>query len=50
MVLELRYLSFKPWNEISAAMCYDNAYIFRLHRFALDEIVVPGEVVNRDTA
>jgi uncharacterized Zn finger protein len=43
MILELRYLSFKNWDEIAATMCYDNSYIFRIHRLALDEVVVPGE-------
>ena len=35
LLLELRYLSFKPWREIAAAMDCCPAYIDRLHNQAL---------------
>jgi DNA-directed RNA polymerase specialized sigma subunit len=41
MVLELRYLAQKPWNEIAAIMNYEERYIFRIHRDALGALTVP---------
>ena len=34
-LLELRYLCFKPWNEIAADMRYNINSIFKIHRQAL---------------
>ena len=36
MLLELRYLCFKPWNEIAEDMRYNINSIFKMHRRALD--------------
>jgi DNA-directed RNA polymerase specialized sigma subunit len=37
-LLELRYLCFKPWEEIATALRYSNDHIFYLHRKALSKI------------
>jgi seryl-tRNA synthetase len=42
MVLELRYLCFKPWEEIASAMHYHSKYIYELHRNALKSFPVPA--------
>ena len=38
LVLELRYLCYKPWSQISEEMCYDIRQIHRLHSKALFEL------------
>ncbi len=38
MLLELRYLCFKPWEYIATEMEYNRDYIFILHRAALSAI------------
>ena len=43
VLLELRYLCFKPWAEIACTMSYGRKYIFRLHENALRQVVVPDE-------
>ncbi len=43
MLLELRYLAFKPWAEIASLLNYGKKYIFRLHDNALREIAVPAK-------
>ena len=40
-LLELRYLCFKRWEEISMVMNYNLRHIYRLHYEALDKINVP---------
>ena len=35
-LLELRYLCFKPWEQIAVEMGYDLRYVFKLHGQALD--------------
>ena len=40
MLLELRYLEGKTWDEIAKAMDYDLRWIYRLHGKALKEIEV----------
>ena len=41
MVLELRYLSFKTWDEIANDMHYGIDNVFKLHKKALNAIVIP---------
>ena len=43
LILELRYLCSKPWNEIMTALGYSEPTIYRLHGEALKKILVPGE-------
>jgi hypothetical protein len=42
-LLELRYLSFKPWAAIASTLNYGKKYIFRLHEAALGEIRIPNK-------
>ena len=42
-LLELRYLCYKPWNEIMTELGYSEPTIYRLHGEALKKIRVPGE-------
>ena len=37
MLLELRYICFKPWDEIAEEMGFSLQHIFRLHSSALQE-------------
>ena len=41
-VLEMRYLSFMDWKEISARMEYGGKYVFRVHGRALELIRLPS--------
>lgn len=41
VVLELRYLCYKRWEEIAVSMNYATNYIFELHGKALKKIAVP---------
>ncbi len=43
LLLELRYLAFKPWAEIACLLKYGRKYIFRLHENALKKITVPAK-------
>ena len=43
LILELRYLCYKPWNEIMTELGYSEPTIYRLHGEALKRILVPGE-------
>ncbi len=43
LILELRYLSYKPWNEIMITLGYSEPTIYRLHGEALKKISVPNE-------
>ena len=38
LVLELRYLCYKPWAQIANEMCYDRRQIHRLHSKALFDL------------
>ena len=40
-LLELRYLCFKRWEEISVMMNYNLRHIYRLHDEALEKVIVP---------
>ena len=40
-LLELRYLCFKRWEEISVVMNYNLRHIYRLHDEALETVTVP---------
>lgn len=40
-LLELRYLCFKTWEQIAVQMGYGIDNIYKLHRSALKEVVVP---------
>ena len=42
-LLELRYLCFRTWEQIAAAMGYSIQHIYRLREKAYDEIRVPPE-------
>ncbi len=37
-LLELRYLCFRTWPQIAAAMDYSVHHLYKLHRAALDEV------------
>lgn len=41
LVLELRYLCYKPWTEIMSEIGYSEATLYRLHGEALKKIRVP---------
>ncbi len=41
MLLEMRYLYYLDWSEISARFGYGSNYIFRRHREALKRVRVP---------
>ena len=41
MLLDLRYLSFKSWQEVAAKMGYNIRHIYRLHDLATEQITVP---------
>ncbi|NLE27556.1 MAG: DUF1492 domain-containing protein [Clostridiaceae bacterium] len=40
LLLELRYLCFKSWNDVAAEMRYDTNSIFRMHRYALKSVKI----------
>lgn len=46
-LLELRYLCFKTWEQISEAMTYSRQHIFRIHEQALRAVVVPSNDVTK---
>jgi len=39
-LLELRYLSFKTWEAIAYEMGYDLRWVYKLHKRALDAVVI----------
>ena len=41
ILLELRYLCFKKWDEIAVIMDYSVDNIYKMHRKALKEILIP---------
>ena len=41
LILELRYLCYKPWLEIAETIGYSEATVYRLHGEALKNIAVP---------
>ena len=41
LLLELRYLCFRSWEEIAVEMGYSIDYVFKVHRKALEMVVVP---------
>lgn len=43
LLLELRYLCFKTWEEIAVELDYDIRHIYRLHHLALQKLTVPDE-------
>ena len=42
LLLELRYLCFKTWEQIAVELNYDIRHIYRLHQQALRRVSVPG--------
>ena len=40
-VLEMRYLSFMTWEEITSRMNYGSNYVYQIHRRALNLVRVP---------
>lgn len=40
-LLELRYLCFKTWEQIAVDMDYDIRWLYRMHKRALEEVLVP---------
>ena len=38
LLLELRYLCFKNWSEISVALDLDDRYVFKIHGRAVEEL------------
>lgn len=43
ILLEQRYLCFKPWEEIADNMGYSQQHIFRLHEKALNSVNISGD-------
>ena len=43
LILELRYLCYKPWSEIMEELGYSEPTIYRLHGEALKKILVPAK-------
>lgn len=41
LILEERYLNWKPWEQIAVSLGYNLRYLHRLHRQALDACVIP---------
>ena len=41
LILELRYLCFRSWEEIAVEMDYGIDNVFRVHRKALDSVQIP---------
>jgi len=41
-LLEMRYLTFKAWEDIASQLNYSRDYIYHLHRKALALVRVPG--------
>lgn len=41
LVLELRYLCYKPWTQIMDALGYSEPTIYRIHGLALENISIP---------
>ena len=41
LILELRYLCFRSWEEIAVEMDYSIDYVFKIHRRALEMVEVP---------
>ncbi|MBR4538450.1 MAG: DUF1492 domain-containing protein [Clostridia bacterium] len=37
-LLELRYLTFKNWNEIAIIMSYEGRYVYKVHGAALKQV------------
>ena len=48
LVLELRYLCYKPWNEIMVELGCSEATVYRLHGEALKKIVLPKNLIASD--
>lgn len=44
MVLELRYLNYKTWEQISDIMCYSERHIYRLHMQAVGCVALPKDM------
>lgn len=38
LILELRYLCFRSWEEIAVEMDYSIDYVFKIHRRALEMV------------
>ena len=47
-LLELRYLSFKSWEQIAVTMDYSIRYIHKLHARALESCVVPEKICENE--
>ncbi len=45
-ILELRYLCFKPWEQIAVDMCYSIHHLYKMHNAALE---VCAGLMKRDT-
>ena len=41
LILELRYLCFRSWEEIAVEMDYSIDYVFKIHRKALEMVDMP---------
>ena len=41
LILELRYLCYKPWNEIATELSYSVRHVTRLHGWALRNLPMP---------
>lgn len=42
-LLELRYLCFKPWEQIAVIMAFSIQHTYRMHELALKAVVVPKD-------
>ncbi len=48
LILELRYLCYKSWDDIMEALGYSETSIYRLHGEALKKVVVPAAYAETD--
>ncbi len=48
LILELRYLCYKPWDYIMETLGYSETSIYRLHGEALKKIAVPSDCADLD--
>ena len=48
LILELRYLSYKNWEEIAEELGYGMTWIHKLHGRALANVIVPTAMPTQD--
>ena len=46
MLLEMRYLNYKTWEEISEVLCYSERHVYRLHTEAVKLVPIGEDKVD----